>query len=276
MLSVLIKIGPVTIYSYGFFLTLAYIAGTFILWREGKRQGYQVEKLLDLSLIALVAALLGGRVYFSLSHLNLLQENFLSALAFWEGGLSFYGAFFGVFVAGFLVTKRWKWPFFQVADFAALSGLAAFSIVKVGTFFAGTDLGTPADVPWAMEFPNILSARHPVQLYEAAFAFSLLFIMKKVYENNLKSAEIKSGKVFLHSILLLSTARLFFEFFRADSTYIFGIKSVQIISLLVAIVSAIALYCFRYREAKKDLESFLKLVLSVNSRVLNRLNLRLK
>lgn len=58
MLPVLFKLGPVTIYSYGFFMTLSYLVAAFILWREGKRQGYQPEKLFDLSLIALVAALL--------------------------------------------------------------------------------------------------------------------------------------------------------------------------------------------------------------------------
>ena len=66
MLPILFKLGPITIYSFGFFLTLAYLAATFILWREGKRQGYNEEKLLDLSVISLIAALVGGRIYYVL------------------------------------------------------------------------------------------------------------------------------------------------------------------------------------------------------------------
>ncbi len=273
MLPILFQLGPVTIYSYGFFLTLAYIVGTFILWREGKRQGYQGEKLLDLSLLSLIAALIGGRLYYAAFHFNLFRGELLSILAFWEGRASFYGAFFGVLVVGALLTRRWKWPFFQVADFAVLAGLCAFAIGKVGAFFAGVDFGTLTSVVWAMEFPNLLGSRHPVQLYEAGAAAILFFIFKKAYEDNLKSKEIKSGKIFLLSIILASSSRFFFEFFRADSTYIAGIKSAQIVSFLVAIVALTALYYFKLRNLQKDLESFLKFILSVNSRVLRRLRI---
>lgn len=50
MYPILFQLGPVTIYSYGFFLALAYLAATYILWREGKKQGFQEEKLIDLSI----------------------------------------------------------------------------------------------------------------------------------------------------------------------------------------------------------------------------------
>lgn len=273
MLPILFQLGPLTIYSYGFFLTLSYIIATFILWREGKRQGYQEEKLLDLSLISLIAALIGGRLYYSIFHFNLFRDDLLSALVFWEGGLSFYGALFGVLLVGILIARAWKWPFFQIADIAALAGLAAFAIGKVGAFLAGVDFGTPTSLPWAVEFTNLLGARHPVQLYEAGAAAALFFMFKKFYEGNLKSKDIKSGKNFLLAVFLFALSRLFFEFFRADSTYIAGIKSAQIVSFIVAIFAFTALYYFRYRDLQKDLENFLKFILSINSRVLRKLGI---
>lgn len=273
MVPILFQLGPITIYSYGFFLTLAYIVGTFIFWREGQRQGYQGEKLLDLSLIGLLAALVGGRLYFALFNFDLVQKNPLSAIAFWEGGLSFYGALFGVLIAGFILTKRWKWPFFQVADFAALAGLAALAVGKIGTFFAGVSYGTTTNLPWAVEFPNLLGARHPVQFYEAAAVLVLLFFFKNLYEKGLVSKEVKSGRVFLWAVFSVASTRFFFEFFRADSYYIFGVKEAQIVSFLVAAAALFALYYLRLRSLQEDFENSLKFILSVNRRVLRRLGI---
>src|SRR4030042_1321874 len=96
MLPVLFKIGPVTIYSFGFFLTVAYFVATFILWREGKRQGYNEEKLLDLSVISLIAAILGGRVYYLFLNWQFFSDEPVRAFYFWEGGFAYHGALVGV------------------------------------------------------------------------------------------------------------------------------------------------------------------------------------
>jgi prolipoprotein diacylglyceryl transferase len=271
MFPILFKLGPITAYSYGFFLTLAYLVATFVVWREGKRQGYQPEKLLDYSLITLLAALIGARLYFAVFHLNLFRGDLLSILAFWEGGLSIYGALFGAILATLILSRWWKWSFFQVADFAALAGLSALVVGKIGAFLAGVDLGTPTSVSWAVEFPDVLSPRHPVQLYEAAFALVLLLVMKKLYEDNLKSSKFKSGKIFLLSIFFVSLASFFFWFFRIGSTFIAGYKTEQIASFLVAFGALAAIYYLKLRDLKSDVEGLLKFVLSINGRVLRRI-----
>ena len=271
MFPILFKLGPITVYSYGFFMTLAYLVATFVVWREGKRQGYQPEKLLDYSLITLVAALIGARLYFAAFHFNLFQEDLFSILAFWEGGLSIYGALLGALLSTYILARWWKWSFFQVADFGALAGLSALVVGKIGSFLAGVDLGTPTSVPWAVEYSNILSPRHPVQLYEAVFALVLLLILKKLYEDNLKSGRIKSGRIFLLSIFVVSLARFFFWFFRIDSPFVEGYKSEQIVSFLVAFGSLAAIYYLKLRDLKYDVEGFLKYILSINGRVLRKI-----
>src|SRR4030042_6258421 len=106
MFPILFKIGPVTIYSWGFFLVLAYLAATFILWREGKRQGYNEERLLDLSIISLIASLIGGRVLFVILNIPLFQEEPISALYFWQGGFVYQGAFLAVIAASISFIRR--------------------------------------------------------------------------------------------------------------------------------------------------------------------------
>src|SRR4030067_2470800 len=100
MLPILFKIGPITIYSFGFFLVLAYLAAAFILWREGKRQGYNEEKLLDLSVISLIAAITGARFYFVLLNWDLFRESPVSSLFFWQGGFAYHGALVAFLLGG--------------------------------------------------------------------------------------------------------------------------------------------------------------------------------
>src|SRR3990167_4957649 len=242
MLPILFKLGPITIYSFGFFLTLAYLAATFILWREGKRQGYNEEKLLDLSVISLIAALVGGRIYYvlinwqqfadepgsilafwqgyneekllDLSVISLIAalvggriyyvlinwQQFAdepgSILAFWQGGLAYYGALFGILVAGSYFIKMWKWAFFQIADIGSLGAAAALVLGKIGTFLAAMDFGKQTALPWSVNFPGLVGARHPVQLYEATGYLIIFVVLYLLYFRNLASPNMKSGKIF--------------------------------------------------------------------------------
>ena len=176
MFPILFRFGPITVYSFGFFLVVAYLIGTFIFWKEGKRQGYNEEKLLDLSLIALLGSFIGGRVFFIITNYDFFQDNPQAIITFWEGGFSYYGAVFGLVLAVFLLGKKWKWTFLQVADFGVLAVIAAYITIKVGMFLAGINYGTLTSLPWGIEFETVSGTRHPVQIYEAFFS-SLFFIV---------------------------------------------------------------------------------------------------
>src|SRR3990167_668233 len=77
MLPIIFDIGPVAIRSFGLFLTVGYLLGTFFVWREGKRQGYNEEKLLDLCILILIGALVGARLYFVAFHYEAFRDDFL-------------------------------------------------------------------------------------------------------------------------------------------------------------------------------------------------------
>ena len=271
MYPIIFHLGSVTVYSLGVFLVLAYLLATFIFWKEGRKQCYREEKLLDLSLISLIAAFIGGRLLFVLIHSELFRGNLPSIFAFWEGGLTFYGALSGILIAGYLTCRKWKWPLLQIADFGALSALAAYTLVKIGTFFAGTDVGILTNLPWGVQFVTVSSTRHPVQLYEAIFVGVAFILMRIAYEKNIKSASFRSGKIFFFSVFLLFFSRFLFGFLREDFTYLFGEKLDLIISLLVAIVAIFSIYYLGLRDLKSDFEVLVKNILSINTRALRKM-----
>ena len=273
MFPVLFSIGSITIYSFGFFLTLSYLAATFILWREGKRQGYNEEKLLDLSVISLVAALVGGRAYYLLINWGLFADEPARAFAFWEGGFVYHGALIAVFAVTVYFVRIWKWSFFQIADIAALSGAAALVLGKVGTFFAGLDYGRETSLPWAVSFPDIVGERHPVQLYEAAAYLVIFAISYILYFRNLASPNMKSGKIFFIFIILSSLARAWFEPLRAESTLVFSLPLAILVSVAIASLAIVALYYFQIRDFRSDVRGFMRGIFGLNSKILRRLRL---
>ena len=61
MYPILFSYGPLRIYTYGFFLALAFLCSMYMAGREAKRRGGQPEQIYDLSFYAIVAAIVGSR-----------------------------------------------------------------------------------------------------------------------------------------------------------------------------------------------------------------------
>jgi len=271
MFPVLFKIGSVTIYSWGFFLGLAYLAATFIFWREGKRQGYNEEKLFDFSIFALLAALIGGRALFVLLNWDLFKDDQILAFYFWQGGFAYYGSLLFVFLGGSYLVRIWKWSFFQITDIASLSALVALTLGSIGSFFAGLNFGKVSGLPWAITLPNLVGARHPVQLYEAAGYIILLIILYVLYFRNLAASNMKSGKVFFSFLVFSSLVQVVTAYFHAQITWIGPLPVSSLVSGLIAIGAIFALYYFKIRDIRSDIRVFLKTFFVLNWRILRRL-----
>jgi hypothetical protein len=91
----LITIGPVTIYSYGLMLGLAFLAGALLAAKEADRKGIDRERFFDFLLITLVVAVVVSRLFY----VALQPEEYLAApatiLNIRDGGLAFHGGLLG-------------------------------------------------------------------------------------------------------------------------------------------------------------------------------------
>ena len=154
------------LHSYGVLIAAAFMAGLWLAQREARRRGQDAERLADLAFWVLVAALVGSRVYFILVN----RGEFFGAgswlvatpigriprvLAFWEGGLVFYGGFIGATLAALLYMRRHRLPFLAYADTIIPSVAFGHFLGRLGCFFAGCCWGglAPRDLPWAARFP---------------------------------------------------------------------------------------------------------------------------
>src|SRR3989338_1305463 len=219
MFPILINLGPIQIRSYGIFLVLAFLVGTFLLWREGKKQGYNEDKLFDLSVLCILTGFVGSSLYYILINWGYYSARLSSVLKIWEGGLSLDGALIGGFIGLWWFNQRNKWPFFQVADFAVLAASLGIIVGKFGSFLNGDDYGLPSNLPWAVQIPGVIGKRHPSPIYEALVLLIIYNFLLRKYR-----AKQKSGGIFLSFVLLLGVSRFVTEIFRDNPTYLFGLK----------------------------------------------------
>ena len=217
MHPILIKIGPITIYSYGFFLAIGFILAIFYSTREAKRVGVDPQKISDLAFYLIMAALVGSRLLFIITEPHDFIENPLEVFKIWKGGLVFYGGFIGALATGIWYVKRHGMPVWKTSDIIAPAIALGQSLGRIGCFSAGCCYGKESTVPWAVTFTDLNSlARigvplHPTQLYEAVldfciFLFLISFRKRKTFDGQL---------IWLYT-LLYAIVRLIVESFRGD------------------------------------------------------------
>lgn len=236
MHPILFKIGPLTVYSWGFMLALAIIVA---IWGIGKlfvREGYDKEKVLDITLITVIAGLLGGRLLFILLFAwDDFLANPLIFFAYSSGGLVWYGAFAGGFLGFVIYIYKSGLNFWNVADMFAPFVALGYAMVRIGCFMWGCCYGKVTSSPLGVVFPGVDNfTRYPTQLFSSAINL-LLFILLITYFPRRKFP----GQVFLLYLIGYSIYRFSIEFFRFNEILYYGLSLAQYMSLGLLIAAAI-------------------------------------
>jgi phosphatidylglycerol:prolipoprotein diacylglycerol transferase len=170
---VLFTFGSIKIYTYGFFMAMAFMLTHKLAEVEFNRLSIHVD-----TTHILVAAVIGGLVGAKLHYVLTWDMNGLFDI---NTGLSFQGGLFGgaAFVAGYV--KYSGEQVARVVDSLACLIPLGHAIGKLGCFFSGDGCyGGPTSMPWGMSFPNglvpIKKFVHPSPLYEFAIGFSLFVV----------------------------------------------------------------------------------------------------
>ncbi len=220
---ILIQIGPFAVRWYA----LAYIAGIFLGWWYAKRlvgnprlwgaagAPMKPSDIDDFVVWAAVGIIVGGRVGYVLFYdLPLFAANPMQILEVWHGGMSFHGGFLGTTLAMILFARARRFPIWSLFDVIAPSVTFGLFFGRLANFVNGELWGRPADVPWAMIFPNADGQpRHPSQLYEAGLEGIVLFLFLRLlthrYHRLATPGFVSGGFVAGYGV-----ARTFVEFFR--------------------------------------------------------------
>lgn len=230
------SVGPVSIRWYG----LAYMAGLILgwlyirkllredrLWPAGKPP-FGVERVDDLLVYVTIGVILGGRLGYVLFYepATYLARP-LDIFKVWQGGMAFHGAIVGSAISLWMFARRYGYNVYSVMDLCAAANPIGLFFGRVANYINGELWGRASDAPWATTFCNsyvarhyggecpaeLLTPRHPSQLYEAALEGIALFVVLR-YLTHTKFALKRPGIVIGVFLAGYGLARAFCEYFR--------------------------------------------------------------
>ncbi len=258
----LIRIGNFPINTYGVFLAIAFLCAILVTGKLAERDGLPREKIWDLCLWMLLAALVGSKFLMLFTEPEYRANPWqLLSLDFLRSGGVFYGGLIGAVIAGYLLIRRYKLPWWPTAD-ACAPGIAIGNFFgRQGCFAAGCCWGKPTDLPWGVKFTQLgheitgvpIDAHlHPTQLYESFSMLLVFFFLLWLHKR-----KRFSGQVILAYALLYAIIRFAIEFVRDDPrgdilglTTLTGLSTSQLLSIAIGI-SAFILLIIRRRRAQQ-------------------------
>jgi phosphatidylglycerol---prolipoprotein diacylglyceryl transferase len=249
----LFRIGNFPINTYGVLLALAFLCGILIAAKLAARDGLPRERVYDLGLWILLAAIVGSKILMIFTEPD-YRENPLHIFSpdFLRSGGVFYGGFIGAVLAGYFLIRRYKLPWWKTAD-AFAPGLALGNAIgRQGCFAAGCCWGKPTTMPWGVEFTEAGNKvtgvplgvhLHPTQLYESFGALLIFFFLLWLHRR-----KRFSGQVILFYAVLYAVMRFTIEIFRDDPrgdilglTTLTGLSTSQMLSIIIGLWGLITL-----------------------------------
>jgi phosphatidylglycerol---prolipoprotein diacylglyceryl transferase len=248
----LVVIGPVAIRYYGLVYALGFLAAILILTGAAKRK--EIKNLdeggaADLMIWGMLGLVVGAR----LGHVLFAWQYYIvhpaEIIMIWHGGMAFIGGLLGMFAAILVFSRNKGIRLFQVADRLSVFAPLFLGIGRLANFANGELYGKITNLPWAVnfngerDFLGNLIYRHPSQLYEALMKFMLfgilLFISRKKHPE---------GGIFFNFIWIYGVTRFIAEFFREGETLVFGLTTMQYISLAMIVMGLL----FTIKTYRKD------------------------
>ncbi len=244
------------IYWYAIIINIAFIAGIIMACYLARKEGFPTDHILNLVIVIIPAAIIGARIYYVLFNWTYYSLNPGEIAAIWHGGLAIHGGLLGGTLAALVyIRKKGLFPG-QIADLMAPGVILGQAVGRWGNFINQEAHGGPASAEFMSRFPSFISEQmyiegqyyHPTFLYESGWNL-LVFIILMVF----RSRRRFSGEVALWYLALYSLGRFFIEAMRTDSLMIGTLKTAQLVSIgLILISSAIVVYT-RCRKPKNTL-----------------------
>lgn len=240
---------------YGVLIALGMILGITVTKYTCRLKEASFDKLIDMLILVLPAAIIGARLYYVLFEIGYYRNHLLEIFNIREGGLAIHGGvILGVLTAA-LYIKIKKLEFFKYADAAAPGLILGQAIGRWGNFFNQEAHGGPVSKEFIKHFPEFIQKGmlidgqyyHPTFLYESLWnllVFIILILILKKFRKN--------GLAAFSYIGLYSIGRFFIEGMRTDSLMLGSLRVAQLVSLGGVLIWILAIVFYFFNKKSRE------------------------
>jgi phosphatidylglycerol---prolipoprotein diacylglyceryl transferase len=252
--AIAFQIGPIVIRWYGILMATSIVVGLWIGYRQAKREGLPADDIISVGQWAILAGLVGARLYEVIFNWDYYGRYPAKIVAVWEGGLAMHGGLIVGPLVGVWLARRWNVPILRGLDVTGPSMVLGQAIGRWGNFFNEEAFGRPTDLPWKLyispEHRPLGYAQyeyfHPTFLYESIWDFVVFLMLVGWLRPRLRG---RPGALFFAYIGLYSIGRFAIEALRLDSFWLGSLRVPQLASVAGMLVAVIGMAWTNRRSA---------------------------
>ncbi|NIS82082.1 MAG: prolipoprotein diacylglyceryl transferase [Anaerolineales bacterium] len=250
-----IHIGFLYFRYYGMILVFSIIMASLMGRYMLRKMGKDPDLIWDGLIWLLVFGLIGARLYhvltpskFSGITTEYYLRNPIAILTTWQGGLGIPGAIIGGVIGAYIFARRRGLKILGLLDAGAPAIALAQVLGRWANFINQELYGQPTDLPWCItirpenRLPGFASfdCFHPLFLYESLWSLGNMFFLLWLW--NRFGNRMKEGDLFLTYLITYPVGRFLLEYLRLDYVQIMGLNFNQAFMLVVALLSAAAIF----------------------------------
>jgi len=239
-----------TIYWYGIIIAAGFALALVYGYLNAARLGLNIDRVLDVVLVATPVAILGARTYYVIFDGEPIESvaEFFGFNGSGISGLAIYGGVIGAVLSGFIMAKIRKVNILDLLDLASIAFLIGQGIGRWGNFFNQEAFGGPTGSSWwGMTSENVVydfriqgfeidALAHPCFLYESIWCLTGAVVL------HILSRKRKfSGETALMYCVWYGFGRSIIETMRTDSLMLGNAKVSFLLSLLLCLGAIAAL-----------------------------------
>lgn len=265
-----ISIGSFSIAFYGMIIGLGMMLAMLVITTIAKKEGRKEDDFLDVTLIAIIAGIIGARLYYVIFSWDLYKDDLINIFNLRNGGLGIYGGVIAGSIAVIIVCKIKKIPVLAAFDILFVGVIIGQIMGRWGNFFNREAFGDYTNGFFAMQLPvtalrsasdlteNMMAniqtidgvqfvSVHPTFLYESLWNLMILCIM--LFATKHKRFE---GQVFTIYAMGYGLGRFIIEALRTDQLKIWGtdIAISRVVALVMISIGA-CITIIKLRTEKK-------------------------
>ena len=135
-------------------LASAYLIGLWMAVRRARAAGVDGNKVMDLLIWVIIAALVGAKALLFIVDFNHFTSSWQEFTTLLRSGGVFYGGLIAAIAVCIYLLRKHRLPLWTSGDLFAPGIALGYMVGRLGCLMAGCCYGKPTNVPWAITFTD--------------------------------------------------------------------------------------------------------------------------